>query len=92
MPIKFLPKKNDLINCEVELDFTVLGIDNIFVSSAVFMQVEDNKILLLNKKNKILGDLVFKNKEKAINFFNFTSFLLGFQIIFKDKFAKKIGN
>ena len=90
MPIKFVPK-DDLNDCEVELDFTALGIDNIFIYMTKFIEVEGNQILFLNKKKKILGIIDFENEEKAVNFFNFTTFIIGFKIIFKDKFATKIG-
>ena len=89
MPIKFVPK-DDLSDCEIELDFEQLDIDNFLIYTTKYMQVENNKIIFLNKKKKILGEIDFESKEKAVNFFNFASFLLNFQVVFKDKFSKKI--
>ena len=88
MPIKFVPK-DDLSDCEIELDFEQLGIDSFLIYTTKYIQVENNKIIFLNKKKKILGEIDFESKEKAINFFNFTTFMIGFKIIFKDKFAIK---
>jgi len=89
MPIKFLPKKNDLIDCEFEIDYEKLGINNFFIYTTKYMQVEDNKIIFLNNKKKKLGVINFESEEKAINFFNFTTFMTGYKIIFKNKFAIK---
>lgn len=89
MAIKFQPK-DVLDEYEIEIDFQILGVDNVFVSTANYMLVETNNILLLNKEKKIVGEIEFQTEEKAINFFNFSSFLLNFQVIFKDRFAKKI--
>jgi len=88
MPIKFVPK-DDLIDCEVELDFAALGINNFLIYTTKYIQVENNEIIFLNNKKKILGKIYFENEEKAVNFFNFTTFIIGFKIIFKDKFAIK---
>jgi len=89
LAIKFQPK-DVLDEYEIEIDFQILGVDNVFVSTANYMLVETNNILLLNKEKKIVGEIEFQTEEKAINFFNFSSFLLNFQVIFKDRFAKKI--
>ena len=88
MPIKFVPK-DDLSDCEIELDFEQLGIDNFLIYTTKYIQVENNKVIFLNEKKKILGEVDFESKEKAVNFFNFTTFMIGFKIIFKDKFAVK---
>jgi len=88
MPIIFVPK-DDLINCEVELNFEMLGINNCLIYTTKYIQVENNKIIFLNNKKKILGEIYFKNGETAINFFNFTIFMTDYKIIFKDKFALK---
>jgi hypothetical protein len=89
LPIKF-ESKDCLENYVLEIDFQILGVDNVFISTANFMLVESNSILLLNKEKKMMGEIEFQTEEKAINFFNFSAFLLNFQVIFKDKFAKKI--
>ena len=89
MAIKFQPK-SFLDEYKLEIDFQSLGVDNVFISATNYMLVESNSILLLNKKKKIVGEIEFQTDEKAINFFNFSSFLLNFQVIFKDRFAKKI--
>ena len=89
LPIRF-ESKDCLENYVLEIDFQMLGVDNVFVSTANFMLVESNSILFLNKKKKIVGEIIFESEEKAINFFNFSTFLLNFQVLFKNKFAKKI--
>jgi len=90
MPIKFVPKK-DLIDCEIELEFTSLGIDNVFIYMTKYMQVYKNCLLFLNKKKKVLGKISFESEERTINFFNFAAPIIGYKIIFKDKFAIKKG-
>jgi hypothetical protein len=90
MATKFEP--NQLINLddyEIELDFEALGIDNIFIHMTKYIQVQKNSLLFLNKDKKVLGMTNFENEEKAINFFNFITFIIGYKIIFKDKFAAK---
>ena len=49
MPIKFVPK-DDLIDCEVELDFAALGINNFLIYTTKYIQVENNEIIFLNNK------------------------------------------
>ena len=89
MPIKFNPFNDFLAEYEPEIDFQQLGINNLFIYTAKYIQVENNKIVFLNRKKRILGVINFKNEEKAVNFFNFLTFLIEFKIIFKDKFAIK---
>jgi len=72
MPIKFV-LNDDLIDCEVELDFTSLGIDNVFIHMTKYMQVQKNYLLFLNKKKKVLEKISFESEERAINFFNFAT-------------------
>ena len=88
MPIKFV-LNDDLIDCKVELNFEMLGINNFLIYTTKYIQLENNKIIFLNNKKRILGKIYFENEEKAINFFNFTTFMTGYKIIFKDKFALK---
>jgi hypothetical protein len=89
LAIKFQPK-SFLDEYKLEIDFQSLGVDNVFISATNYMLVENNNILLLNKEKKMMGEIEFQTEEKAINFFNFSAFLLNFQVLFKDKFAKKI--
>jgi len=91
MPIKFVPEQNNLIliDCEVELNFKILGINNPFIYSTKYIQIKNNKLIFLNKNKKLLGDIHFESEERAINFFNMITFLSGYKIIFKDKFAVK---
>ena len=88
IPIKFVPKE-DLSDCEIELNFEMLGINNFLIYTTKYIQVENNKVIFLNAKKKILGEVYFESEERAVNFFNFTTFMIGFKIIFKDKFAIK---
>ena len=53
MPINF--ESNQSINLkdyELELDFAMLGIDNVYINLTKYMQIEKNSLLFLNK-NKI---------------------------------------
>jgi len=90
MPIKFEPNQSiNLDDYNLELDFEQLGIDNVFINMTKYIQVENNKIIFLNEDKKVLGVTKFESEEKAVNFFNMITFLTGYKIIFKDKFAVK---
>ncbi|WP_456480094.1 hypothetical protein [Nautilia sp.] len=89
MPIKFESQKD---NYKIELDFEQLDIDNVFIHNMTkYMQVKANKIFFLNENRKALGTIEFESEEKAVNFFNFTVYMIGYKVIFKDKFAVKNG-
>ncbi len=88
MPIEFKPK-DILEEYKLELDFEALGINNIFISTTKYIQVKGNQIIFLNEDKKVLGMTNFENQEKAVNFFNFATCIIGYKIIFKDKFAAK---
>jgi len=90
LPIEFKPKSL-LDEYELEVDFEALGINNIFISTTKYIQVKGNQIIFLNENKKILGVANFENEEKAVNFFNFTLYMTGYKVIFKDKFAVKNG-
>ena len=90
MAIKFEPNQSiNLDDYNLELDFEQLGIDNVFINMTKYIQVENNKIIFLNEDKKVLGVTKFESEEKAVNFFNMITFLTGYKIIFKDKFAVK---
>jgi len=47
MPIKFV-LNDDLIDCKVELNFEMLGINNFLIYTTKYIQLENNKIIFLN--------------------------------------------
>jgi len=89
MPIKFESNQINLNDYKLEVDFEALGIDNIFIHMTKYIQVQKNSLLFLNEDKKVLGVTNFENEEKAVNFFNMMTFLTGYKIVFKDKFAIK---
>jgi len=90
MSIKFeLNQPINIDDYELELNFEMLDVDNVFINMIKYMQIETNQIIFLKEDKKILGVINFENEEKAVNFFNFITFMTDYKVILKDKFAIK---